>query len=878
MTRMYAAGRMIAAGAALGAAVVGATGIAAASRPAATVRLAWEAPAGLSHATALGALDPARRLVVAVTVKKDLAALRQAEAALYDPASPSYHRFLTPAQFRARYDAPAAVVTAIRAYVTRDGLKLYNAQTLGDYVMASGSAAQVERTFGTQLERFRAAGSGRTFFANLRAPRVPANLGIDAVLGLDSRPAYHTADLASSAARGTASGPAAADCLPDPQSASGNVCTGLMSPTDLWGAYHMPADDRGQGQTIGIIGEGQSADVIAALREFEKTRGLPTVPVQVYHTDPGDSGTPELKRDDSGRIEWELDTQASTGMAPDVSQVRLYFGSSLQLTQLTGAIATWANDPQGPLQVDASLGACENDPAINTLYGADQRADMALLTQTAMEGRTLFAASGDIGSTCSAVVSENGIQYGPVPTDEYPAIDPNAVSVGGTVLYTDGAGHRVVERAWDHTGGGPSHWIVQPAYQTGASPLLEANACATDSDGTAYAPGQLCRGGNDVSALSGDITISAAHRFGDLGVSGPASGNGYDMVDDCPSTTATAATDAVTPPCAYGAAPGTMVDHFAEGGTSLSSPLWAGMWARVQAHHDAVDPTTLQPTPSQSLGLADPVIYRLAQGSATARDFNDITLGANPLPAGPGWDFPTGWGSPDLTNLIEDASGNATTAPVSSGGPSGPDPSPLYATPPAAPNCAYLFFNASPQAPDPYTGTQDSQLAMVEGDMGLTADKQSLRVVLTIQDLNKSTPTGTNFNDYTVFWNYTAPGASTPTAYAVDVHVSSSGAVSYTDGTESETTAGGQTTYSFTPNATSHATGTFGSGTDGKIEIDVPLSDIGNPAAGAVLSGATAQSASGADATVTSFGFISQTAGPGNSYRLGQPTCIDAGS
>ena len=31
---------------------------------------------------------------------------------------------------------------------------------------------------------------------------------------------------------------------------------------------------------------------------------------------------------------------------------------------------------------------------------------------------------------------------------------------------------------------------------------------------------------------------------------------------------------------------GLMTDHFSEGGTSLSSPLWVGMWALVQAHHD----------------------------------------------------------------------------------------------------------------------------------------------------------------------------------------------------------------------------------------------------------------------------------------------------
>ncbi len=155
--------------------------------------------------------------------------------------------------------------------------------------------------------------------------------------------------------------------------------------------------DFGQGQSIGIIGEGQTVDVIAALREFEKTRGLPQVPVQVYHTDVGTVAA-ESSLDDSGRIEWEMDTQASTGMAPEVSQLRMYFGSSLALTELSGAIGTWVNDSNGPLQTSASLGACEDNPAIDPLFGAAQRADQAFLAQAAMEGRSFFASAGDTGA------------------------------------------------------------------------------------------------------------------------------------------------------------------------------------------------------------------------------------------------------------------------------------------------------------------------------------------------------------------------------------------------------------------------------------------------------------------------------------------------
>ena len=82
-------------------------------------------------------------------------------------------------------------------------------------------------------------------------------------------------------------------------------------------------------------------------------------------------------------------------------------------------------------------------------------------------------------------------------------------------------------------------------------------------------------------------------------------------------------------------------DHFSEGGTSLSSPLWTGMWARVNAAH-AGGP----------LGRANSTIYPIASGTNGASAFNDVKLGANPLPATPGWDFPTGWGSPNAGAYI----------------------------------------------------------------------------------------------------------------------------------------------------------------------------------------------------------------------------------
>src|ERR1044072_6557802 len=87
---------------------------------------------------------------------------------------------------------------------------------------------------------------------------------------------------------------------------------------------------------------------------------------------------------------------------------------------------------------------------------------------------------------------------------------------------------------------------------------------------------------------------------------------------------------------------------FPEGGTSLSSPLWAGMWARVNAAHK-----------KGLLGRAIDTPYRFAGTHA----FFDVIEGSIPLPATPGWDYPTGLGTPDLTNLMK-AADNGNAKPV----------------------------------------------------------------------------------------------------------------------------------------------------------------------------------------------------------------------
>ena len=139
--------------------------------------------------------------------------------------------------------------------------------------------------------------------------------------------------------------------------------------------------------------------------------------------------------------------------------------------------------------------------------------------------------------------------------------------------------------------------------------------CLSDVSGNPNTSGVTCRGIPDVADESGDIATSS-----------------YDIYSD-----------------ELGGASG-------EGGTSLSSPLMMGMWARVQA------------AARGGTGFADPLIYAVGKNATQdAADFNDYEVGTNgAYQALLGWDYVTGWGTPNLTPLMKDVD-HGRTAPIQAG-------------------------------------------------------------------------------------------------------------------------------------------------------------------------------------------------------------------
>ncbi len=226
--------------------------------------------------------------------------------------------------------------------------------------------------------------------------------------------------------------------------------------------------------------------------------------------------------------------------------------------------------------VNMSFGGCET---LEYLSGGMLIADLAY-EQGAAEGITFFASSGDGGASCQLLINAGEpVLLGSV---EYPASSPYVVGVGGTSLLTNADYSYNTELSWVSGGGGISLWEAPGIWTSGI--ISPVNTTAAQ------------RAVPDI-AMVGDPNIGGA----DVVVNGADTG---------------------------------------VGGTSLSSPLSVGTWARMQTAH------------GNCYGFAAPIFYGTfgkPYGTA-ALDFHDIILGDNFLyPATPGWDYDTGLGSFDIS-------------------------------------------------------------------------------------------------------------------------------------------------------------------------------------------------------------------------------------
>ncbi len=386
--------------------------------------------------------------------------------------------------------------------------------------------------------------------------------------------------------------PVTANALPPPSVCEQVYGLACYTPSEIKTAYDVPSQFNGSGQTIVIVDAFGSPTIQSDLHVFDTVMGLPDPAFDIQY--PG--GQPSAFDGSNNRSGWagetSLDVEWAHAIAP-AATIHLVIAKTNSSTDISTAEAYAMQTYPGSV-ISMSFGAGE--PAIpGGANNSHLQHDDKFFQQAQHQNTTLIASAGDTGAT-------NGTG---TLTAEFPASDPSVLSVGGTDLFMSDAGVYQQETVWNDTvsslcpfgcyygafgvtGGAPSRLFRAPSYQQ--------SLFHPDTRETA-----------DVSYNAGVYTaVLVAEGFNSPG----------------------------------------QVGFYFVGGTSAGAPQWAGIIALANQ------------AAGHSLGFVNKSLYHIAKNGPYASAFHDVTVGNNALfslpgeNAGPGYDMPTGLGSPNVANLI----------------------------------------------------------------------------------------------------------------------------------------------------------------------------------------------------------------------------------
>lgn len=538
---------------------------------------AWAKPSAARPAPA--SRHVSARVYLRPRHKADLDALVRAVS---NPTSGSYRHFITPARYRARFAPTASDVRVVRRWLSGAGLRVSGVGAGNRYVAVRGTVAQAERAFGVRMGLFRR--GGRTVLAPAGNLSVPAGLSekVLGVVGLQSPP--HTVKpLQSGRAQPPAGFRNARPCslyygqltaryqadyksqLPKFEGSYRPYAVCGYVPSQLRGAYGVTASGlTGAGATVAITDAYAAPTILQDANRYATRHGDGRFSQgQFRQVLPGQGFRNQKLCDPSGWYgEETLDVEAVHGMATG-SKVLYYASRSCTDTDFLDTLARVVDDNKASI-VSNSWG----DFSSNETSGAI-RAYETIFEQAAAQGIGFFFSSGDDGDDVAA--------SGLLQTD-YPASDPYVTAVGGTSLAV-GAGNNY---RWE-AGWGTDKYVL------------------SDSGKSWVPQGFIYGAGGGFSSLFN----RPDYQQGVVPAGSPAGRAVPDVALDADPTTGMLVGETQKFP------DGVYYDEYRIGGTSLASPLMAGMEALASQAQGG------------RLGFANPRIYDLARSNSKA--FRDVT-------------------------------------------------------------------------------------------------------------------------------------------------------------------------------------------------------------------------------------------------------------
>ncbi|MFY9732722.1 MAG: Ig-like domain repeat protein, partial [Candidatus Acidiferrales bacterium] len=337
-----------------------------------------------------------------------------------DKSSANYHAWLTPEQFGQQFGPADADIQVITSWLQLQGFQVAKVSNGRTVIEFSGTAAQVQNSFHTEIHKYTV--NGADHWANASDPQIPTALvpAVAGVLTLHNFPRHAMNHVVGTFKRtkGTSALTPVGPLFTLPNFADNLTFYGvgpydfatIYNVSPLWNAT--PAIN-GAGQTIAIVGE---TDVdLVDLQKFRALFGItsndPTMIV--------DGPDPGLQPDE---IESDLDLEWSSAIAPGAA-IKFVVAATTDTTLGVDLAAQYIVDHNVAPIVSESYGICE--AALGT---AGNQFFNQLWQQAAAQGMSVFLSSGDSGS--AGCDRDNPAQFG-LQVSGF-ASTPYTTTVGGT--------------------------------------------------------------------------------------------------------------------------------------------------------------------------------------------------------------------------------------------------------------------------------------------------------------------------------------------------------------------------------------------------------------------------------------------------------------
>jgi len=598
---------------------------------------------------------------------RDRAGVDALAQAVSDPSSTSFRSYLSAAQVKARFAPTDAAVSSVKTWLTGQGLTAGEVPANNLYVEATGSVRQVERAFGVDLAVYNVRGQ------QVRSPAsdlsVPGSLAttISGVVGIDQafnlmRPDHVGAEAATSAPSAGAQTFGIPTTVPPSDGfRNGRPCSafygeqvdttdpafggGYANPMPYAPCGYKPQQLRqaygtqalldtgldGSQATVAVIDAFASPTIFSDASTYAR-RNDPAHPLRrsqfrqvLFPTNPDLEGPDGC--DAAGWYgEETLDIEAVHAMAPGAHIVYVG-GSDCQDVSLDKALNRVISKNLAQI-VSNSYGDLGEDIAPDAVAAFQ---DIAV--QAVLQGIGVYFSSGDSGDEVAALGS---------PSPDFSASSPWVTAVGGTTLGIGANGQKLLETGWETgksvltdnvwtppapgayvygSGGGTSRLFSQPWYQRGVVPDALAKKNQTKGNKGRVVP--------DISML-GD----------------PSTGMLIGQTQTFPE--------------------GVSYDEYRIGGTSLSSPLFAGVMALADdvlgVHHGFINPTIykkLAGTPAitdvkhvKGAVVRVDFINGVDDADGTRTSVRTFDFGGLAIKTKPGYDDVTGLGVPNGMDFL----------------------------------------------------------------------------------------------------------------------------------------------------------------------------------------------------------------------------------